>query len=252
MATDELHLNHAPIVEALISIDVEPLGGEQTSKLYTAGQTLKPEYPESEPLNQLQIAFGVTFQPSGISHQTSHQGSPYGHKFVSKDKRQLLLFRHNGFTFSRLPPYDRWDSFRSEARRIWNIYRDAVGPVTIKQFGLRYINRVLVPIGEPIERYLKLFPNIPDNPDGSPRTIQGSYMRVDSMLEEPVGQLIIQQAMLPMMQEGFATLSLDFDLRFQFESSTEDYVWTTLETARHIKNQLFVDSLTSTFLETFR
>jgi len=94
---------------------------------------------------------------------------------------------------------------------------------------------------------------MPDNPDGSMRVINSSYLRIDSVLAEPNGFLIAQQATLPPEREGFATLSLDFDLRFPSPpGSNDEYVWNTLDSARNIKNQLFVDSLTPKFLETFR
>lgn len=253
MPNEELHFENAPIVEALITIEVQPLANDSMLAVQTAARALQPDYPASEPLNQLQFQFAMNLQTGTVPQQLAHHDSMFGFKFVSADKRQLVVFRRNGFSFSRLPPYERWASFRDEARRLWNIYRSAAGSIRFTGFALRYINRLFIPVREPVERYLRIYPELPNNPDGSSQTIHNMYMRMHIRLEEPEGELVIQQALLPTERTDFATVSIDFDLRFPTPvGCSDDFVWTTLETARHKKNQLFVDSLTPTFLETFR
>ena len=41
-----------------------------------------------------------------------------GYIFASSDERQIFQARLDGFSFSRLAPYDRWETFRDEARRL--------------------------------------------------------------------------------------------------------------------------------------
>jgi uncharacterized protein (TIGR04255 family) len=253
MNRDELHLKNAPIVEALISIDVgSSLSNEAMLRVEKEAAAFQDDYPQSEPFQffQLQVDMNAGQTPqSTAQHDTS-----FGKKYVSSDKRQLVVLRRNGFSFSRLPPYQTWADFRAEAQRLWTVYRTASGPLPIVRFGLRYINRISVPIGKPVEEFLRLYPEIPSNPDGSLRTVNSYYMRVDSMLDEiPSGHLIIQQAVLPPGGQNLVTLSLDFDISVMTpQGATEEYVWETLDSARHVKNQLFIDSLTPEFLETFR
>jgi len=246
----EFHLERAPIVEAIIAFTIEPiLSDELMNAVQTAGESIREDYPQSEPLRQLQLQLGFGPGMSPINQSTQRD---VGWKLVSSDKRQLVVFQRNGFSFSRLPPYLQWSSFRDEARRLWEVYRGATGNVQIVRFGLRYINRVNIPIGKPIEDYLRLYPELPGTKDGSRRTLHSSYLRADSMLTEiPDGYLIIQQATLPSESLDVATLSLDFDISVT-KHVTEEYVWETLEVARDVKNQLFRDSLQPEFLETFR
>lgn len=253
MQENELHFEKAPIVEALISIDVgAALSDEALLRLDEAAKVFAPDYPQSEPVRQFQFQFGVDVSTS-TPQRLANAEALFGRKYVSRDKRQLVVYRRNGFSFSRLPPYQRWGNFRDEARRLWKIYRSATGELPIVRFGLRYINRVYVPLGRPASEYLRLYPEIPGNPDGSPRVINSSYMRVDSTLIELPGQLIIQQATLPSERDGLAALSLDFDISVFTPEGTEDaYVWDRLEAARHVKNQLFVLSLTEKSLEEFK
>lgn len=252
MTYDDFHLERAPIVEALITIDVEPLSEVSIAEVEAASAAIQRNYPGSEPLTQVEVQFGFGPGMSSLHQQQSQQN--IGRKYVSSDKRQLVVFRRNGFSFSRLPPYQRWESFRDEAKRLWQVYRSAAATAQIMSFGLRYINRVNIPFGRPVDEFLKLYAEVPGNADGSVRSITSSYLRVDSMLTEiPAGRLIIQQATLPPQETDFATLSLDFDIRIKPDKQIADEdIWVTLEVARRVKNQLFVESLKPEFLETFR
>jgi len=253
MDHNDLHLEKAPIVEAIIAIDIwPPLSDELLAAVETASTAIHEDYPQSDPMKQVQFQFGIG--PGMLTHPQQAAQQDLGRKYVSNDKRQLVVFRRSGFSFSRLPPYQRWENFRDEAKRLWAVYRSASGPVSIVRFGLRYINRVSIPVGRPVDEFLKLYAELPLNADGSIRAINSSFLHVDCMLTEiPGGHLIIQQATLPPERMEAATLSLDFDITVTPQSSTsEEAVWETLEIARRIKNQLFVDSLTPQFLETFR
>lgn len=253
MAEDELHLSKAPIIEALITVNIHPLSDELMPRVQEVAHSIRAEYPHSEPIAHIQFQFAVDARGGGPPQQSATQDAAFGLKLTSTDRRHLVVVRKDGFSFSRLPPYERWEGFRNEARRLWDLYRGLVGPIQILNFGLRYINRVSVPFGEPIQKYLRMYPEIPDNRDGSIRTITSSLMRVESVIPMPEGRLVIQQATLPPQIEGFATLTLDFDLLFSSSpENANDYIWQTLEIARHIKNQLFVDSLTPNFLESFK
>jgi uncharacterized protein (TIGR04255 family) len=253
MDQGDFHLQKAPIVEAIIAIDIgPPLSDDLLAAVNAASGAIREDYPESEPMKHMKFQFEIGAVVPALPQQPSQQD--FGRKYVSSDKRELVVFRRDGFSFSRLHPYKRWENFRDEARRLWNVYRSATGPAPIVRFGLRYINRVSIPVGQPINQFLKLYAELPDNPDGSPRLVNSLYLRLDSMLTEiPGGSLIIQQATLPPEQKETAALSLDFDISVKPPvAATEENVWETLEIARRVKNRLFLDSLTPQFLETFK
>lgn len=252
MAYDDFHLENAPIVEALIAIDVQPLSENSIAAVEAGSAVILADYPDSEPLTQVQVQFGFGPGMSSLHQEQSQQN--IGRKYVSSDKRQLVVFRRNGFSFSRLPPYQRWESFRNETKRLWEVYRNSAGMIRVVSFGLRYINRVNIPVGRPVDEFLNLYAEVPNNADGSLRTINSLYLRLDSTLAEiPTGRLIIQQATLPQQQTDSATLSLDFDIRVTPDREiTDEYVWATLEIARDVKNQIFKESLKPEFMETFR
>jgi hypothetical protein len=72
--------------------------------------------------------------------------TPIGWRFVSPDKLHVFQARLNGFTFSRLPPYVDWESFRTEARRLWDLYRAVANPIAPTRIAVRYINRLDLPL----------------------------------------------------------------------------------------------------------
>jgi len=258
MNYNDLHFEKAPIVEAIIALDVAPaLDDGLMAKLVSALETIKGDYPDSEPLRKVQFQIGFQIGPNAehlASQPPPSQDELFGRKHVSADKRQLAVFRRDGFSFSRLPPYERWQTFRDEAKRLWKVYKDVASEQRITRWGLRYINRVDIPIKKPVEDFLTIYPELPPNADGSLRSINSSYMRVDGIVEEiPNGRLIIQQASLPAGRADFARLSLDFDISVApLSEMSEESVWKSLETARTVKNKLFVASLKKDFLETFR
>ena len=67
----------------------------------------------------------------------------------------------DGFTFSRLKPYETWENLRDEAYRLWQKYREITSPEIIR-VALRYINKLEFPL--PIKNfsdYLTAAPIVP-------------------------------------------------------------------------------------------
>ena len=56
-----------------------------------------------------------------LKTEATHQRS--GFRFTSADERQIFYARLDGFALSIRAPYDRWQPFRDEARRLWELYR---------------------------------------------------------------------------------------------------------------------------------
>ena len=52
----------------------------------------------------------------------------------------VAQFTRNGFVFSRLKPYEGWETFEAEAKRLWCIYRELAEPSEVQRLGVRFIN----------------------------------------------------------------------------------------------------------------
>src|ERR1035438_3851936 len=97
MDQGDFHLEKAPIVEAIIAIDIAPpLSDDLLAAIEAASTAIHEDYPESEPMKQmtfqLEIGPGVPTLPQQPAQQD------FGRKCVSSDKRQLVVFQPTGFS----------------------------------------------------------------------------------------------------------------------------------------------------------
>jgi uncharacterized protein (TIGR04255 family) len=172
----------------------------------------------------------------------SAQGGPVGYRFLSSDGKHVVQSRVNGFTFSRLAPYDRWEKFIEEAQSTWLPYRAVAGPAAVLQFSVRFINKLQLPVGEEISLYLRTFPEISR---ALPQLLTGSFMRVELHIPEPAGTLILQQFFTRPDVPGHVTTILDIELRFAASPAQHDEdLWHRINALRDLKNEFFRGCLT--------
>ena len=126
MSSETLHFNKAPIVEAIIGLDLEEmLGDDSLVALKGLGQRLLNSYPTCEDLRMSQFELTIGSQPKQMDTQI-------GYFFKSMDGLNVIHARRNGFAFSRLAPYQNWDVFLAEAKRSWTLYREVIGPIKLE------------------------------------------------------------------------------------------------------------------------
>lgn len=138
------HLPNAPIVEAVIHCRARVEKKLVPSALLEQLKDRMPDYPVSQ--RQQEIGVNAEIGPEGTALNQSH--SWHGFRFQSADKLQIAQYTRNGFVFSRLKPYQDWETFQVEAQRLWSIYCEVAEPSEIQRLGVRFIN--LIPV-EPRE-----------------------------------------------------------------------------------------------------
>src|SRR4030067_493876 len=105
-------LKNAPIVEALIDIRVKLPSGVDVKKIGDIYESIKELYPEKIEQKISEVEFKLKKeQVKALSHKIN------GYRYISSDKKQILQTRLDGFTFSRLHPYIKWEELRNEAYR---------------------------------------------------------------------------------------------------------------------------------------
>lgn len=139
-----MHYPYAPIVEAIIDIkcDVSPTTTLDDLRSMVAND----QYPTVEPLITVTNLLNVS--DKGI--EGSAQGGQMGHVFRRSDGLRVIQARHDGFAFSCLAPYDRWESFAQEAEGFWHRYREVAEPSRATRLGVRFVNKISAP-GDRIE-----------------------------------------------------------------------------------------------------
>jgi uncharacterized protein (TIGR04255 family) len=170
--TEKKHLNNAPIKEALIDLQVALTDKKNTDDLISLYEQFSHDYPEKKTLTKGE--FGFHFDEGQQATTTMNQ-SVIGYRFSSEEEKQVLQFRMDGFTFSRLDPYQNWDHMRDEALKLWKIYAESISPLMITRLATRYINVIEMPYGCSLGEYLKAPPKIPD---GLNNEISGFLTRV--------------------------------------------------------------------------
>lgn len=230
---------NAPITEAIIDLRVTPAEGGDRALLKLNEDGVLPEYPKQEELFEAvgQMAVG----PRGGS--ASVQQSPIGWKLTSADQRQIVQSRINGFTFSRLAPYDRWELFRNEARRLWDVYRKRLKPEAVVRVAVRYINRIDLP-GDSVDlkEYFRTSPEIAPE---LPQQLEGYFMQLRFPYPDVSGHCLINQTIVPPARENVVSVVLDIDLfRSQDLPQQEDDIWTCFEALHEGKNTIFEACIT--------
>jgi uncharacterized protein (TIGR04255 family) len=230
---------NAPIKEAIIDIRVT-LPEATTLAYLTHGfnSSFLEAYPSRSDLFLFKGHFSAGTQVAATASQT--QG---GYRFISKDKIHIVQWRLDGFTFSRLAPYDRWDSFQLEARRLWDLYRSSLLPTEITRVAVRYINQINIPHAS-IEwkDYFRTGPEISPNLE---QRVEACFVQIQIPQDDLKAKLSITQTLVPPSTPETVSVLLDIDLfRTEALPSTEEDMWTLLGKFRTRKNQAFEACLT--------
>jgi uncharacterized protein (TIGR04255 family) len=245
---ERAHYANAPITEAVIDLRITHAQDFSGEELKTIGKAIADRYPNQEILYRYsgEISFQQPEDPARV--ETTHQ--PGGFMFTSENKQQILQARIDGFTFSTLAPYDRWEPFRDEAHRLWDIYRSVVRPEGVTRAAMRYINQFDIvgyapdPNAVELKDYLNVYPVGPDG-----WTFHHFFMQLQMWQEDLSCWLVVNEAPVRAPDREAALLQLDFDLfREQFEepwrAEDETKLWEFFEQLHTRKNEIFESSIT--------
>jgi uncharacterized protein (TIGR04255 family) len=253
MATDSLHFANPPITEAIIAIVVRDLPDSASEQIRELVPRVVTEYPKNETISQTQFVGEI---PLEAPPKSSVQQKFLGLQFRSEDSKQIFQARLNGFSFHRLAPYDRWETFRAEAFRLWEFFRETIGDVKPLAFSVRYINALVVPAPARMEEFLKLYPELPEE---WPQMLSNYIMRLDIPIQDKsgdAGHLTAVQTLLPSQprpalasQSGTASILLDLNLQYPALRNSNETLWQRIDAVRPVKNRLFDASLTEAMKE---
>lgn len=245
MPSAEFYYPNPPITEAIIDLRVTPSDGKTLDDL-RAVQTGLDEYAKRETIH---VAVGRMEFGKKVSASAASEAA--GVIFHSSDGKQIWQSRFNGFTFSRLAPYERWQLFRDEARQLWVRYREKLQPPSITRLAVRYINRIDLPCEHTdIDRYFKTKPVA--SPE-LPQVLAGFFMQLRIPQEDLKAEALINQTMVPPAREGVVSVVLDVDLfRSTDVPSDEEDIWHFFEQLRDRKNSIFESCITDQTRELFQ
>lgn len=241
---------NAPITEALLDIQVTLADASVFQTLEPFCDAISSEYPNRRFRKEWRTEISVSDDRGPFT--VSPEGGVVGYLLTSADGSQVVQARVNGFTFSRLRPYQDWGRMQSEARRLWEIYLDVAAPQSIERIALRYINRLELPL--PLEDFRGYVTTAPEIAPGLPQSLSHFLMQlhmpsphhdaiaiVTETIEPPTGD----QTRLPFI--------LDIDaFRKGVLDPRDTTLWERFEKLHALKNEIFFHSITDKAKELFQ
>jgi len=241
------HLAGAPIVEAVIHWRGRSEKELPREEWLEQLKVKLPDYPIVQPQQELQLE--AQLGPDGAAQ--AQRTRWLGFRLESADRRYIAQFTRNGFVFSRVAPYENWDSFAAEAKRLWKIHLELAGPAEIERLGVRFINRI-VPVE--LDKLHEILMQPPESPAALGLPI-GEFLHRNllSVPGYPYRVNAIQTSQPPVPPETDAIgLILDIDV---FTTQTTELnaavVDHQLAEMRWLKNKAFFSLLTKKTIERF-
>lgn len=133
----------APIVEAIFDVQMELSQDIGIAELEAFCKTFSSAYPEKKAQRKFASKFEVR-DDEEPSAETFNLGIT-GILNWSTDHKQALQVRLDGFSFSRLKPYENWDAHFSEFLKYLKLYCENMHPIQIKRVATRFINVIELP-----------------------------------------------------------------------------------------------------------
>ena len=235
--------SRAPVMEAAIDIRCTNRPNFTVSDIALLGASLSSDFREQGEI----VEKSEEFRADGSRRTTER---PIGLMFRRNDGRGVVQLQVEGFTYSRVAPYERWEPFRDDGKRLWDIYSETSKPQGINRLGVRYINRIGIgtaTFGD-VASFLKVYPV---TPWGSEPPI-GFTVQVRHAQGENMG-LVVNVGTLqnPLTRE--AAILLDLDASFQTEMAPDSGgVWNMLEQLHVIAEEAFEASITDRVRELIR
>jgi len=222
------HLNKPPIAEALVGIQIQPIAGLTVENIR---EKLPSMVLEQFPTVQDDDFIDKNLEVRGL---------------MLKDAKntKAIRMRMDGFVLSHLPPYKDFENLRAEAQRLWINFKELAGQkVEILKVVLRYINviechRSLASWSE-LGEFLKNFPLPPEKIAPIPESF-GMEMTSRNSAENLA--TTVRRSLLKSVDSSQHGIGIDIEVVKQFDRSpNEDELWSSIETLRPIKNDIFFD-----------
>ena len=242
----DFQYNRAPITEAIVEFRSTTPVVEKKRQKAVKKFSKSYSHHRSVPHHDIQIQLNA-----GIEPRARETASTIQDHFTSDDMTQQLHISDTSFRVSQLAPYCGWTQFETRIKRDWMAWRKIVGSQPINFVGMRYINRIDIPITKSLvhyEDYLNIYPHLPDLLD--PCLYHSSNVRV--ALNDIDSLLNLNSAMVDSPLPEHLSIVLDLDVVRQYQASPRDEdLFILINKARIKKNQIFEACITDNARELF-
>ena len=142
-STMNIKFSNPPLVEAILDIQIYPQLSFTKDDIEQVYSKIHDKYPVKKSMYHGEIKLAENDTKPDVKEM-----GIFDYQFRTSDEKEVLQFRHNGFSFHQVKAYTSWEEFLARALELWQFYRDELQPINIKQVGLRYINVINIPGSE--------------------------------------------------------------------------------------------------------
>lgn len=231
-------LANPPVEEAIITVRLS---------------RLLPSQPLEALYNAVSVAYPIVERVAGDGVErpaTDPSQAVGGFRLFSHDRQQVIQVNPQAFSFHRLRPYDRWQSFVQAAYAAWRAFLPIAGPLVINEVQLRFVNVFHLPMPfQSWSEYLAMRPEVPRPVDTGLVSYTMSLNLTDPNV--PAAGLVTQTTQT--VSTDIVQVVFDIVTRTAFVGNiTEEQLWRTIESLREYKNRLFFEGITERAKELFR
>lgn len=239
---------NAPITEALLDIRVQLPPEIDLDKLKTFHESIKERFPQKQERISIQASF--KFSPEG-SASLPPSSKPDGYLFRSTTENKVVQARLDGFTFNKLKPYQTWESFRTEAHELWDLYLKIANPIKVVRIALRYINRIEIPL--PMNEFKDYILTVPEIAPNIPQALSQFFMNLVITKPEIEATAIINQTMENPTPAQRLPYIFDIEVwKETFYEGDKKEMWDEFEKLKKFENDIFFNSITDKTKELFK
>ena len=194
---------NAPVVEALCEIFFSGSKWDGTIPGMFFDK-IKQDYPIKKELDQI----GVEVSISPEVQRSQVMRGERRIQFLKPDNSQLVQIEKDLVVVNQLRPYPRFVDWKPVIDKMLKLYCDLAQPTGIKQIGIRYINRIVIPTHSfKLHDYFNLYPQVPDNLGA----MHGKFMmRLEIPPKHKGHQLIVTFGAAPAESPETSAEMLDF------------------------------------------
>src|SRR3990167_6880155 len=223
-----------PITEAVI--EVRPSRAFTPAEIKKLESRLESRYPNQDLMFGAQIKFDSNKKVTATLIQEAKRLS-------SADGADFVILKPNAFAISRLAPYCGWERFSERFSKELQLVQSISKIRTLTRIGLRYVNRIDVPMDGTrirIEDHMTLTVNTP-RPDD---IIDKYTLQVVFDKKEQGCKVTVNSGLMPPPLIGMVSFLLDIDVSSNSLQIPIDDVGSQLELMRDIKNSAFESFIT--------
>jgi uncharacterized protein (TIGR04255 family) len=235
---------YPPITEAAIDIRFEQiLSDDEQSKI---SKKLAPFYS----LEKVEINRGVQVNINPDGPKVTQQEQKIIRR-SNNDQNEIFLAAGQSIIVSQLAVYPGWDAFIRRFSRDYAVFKKITGYRKVARIGLRYINRIDVPVSSGVakyENYLNLHIALPSVLD----PVLTFSFQVKKIFKEIGCEVVINSASIPSPLPNCVAFVIDIDVGKHINvPQLDNDIAAFLEQARHLKNEIFEGSVTDSARKLF-